>query len=197
MYLCADLFCHLLQKHMSQTLQQYEQALQICRKMFYNKTQDYGTSWRILRPMSLTDQIYIKALRIRTIEEKGRQRVGDNCKDEFVGIVNYSLMALLQVEAAQHNADLPLDLPTEQALSLYDQQSDKLRRLMLDKNHDYGDAWRNMRVSSFTDLILAKLLRIKQIEDNSGQTTVSEGVAANYADIVNYSIFAIIKLNAI
>lgn len=182
---------------MNQTLQQYDQALQLCRNIFCQKTQDYGTSWRILRPASLTDQIYIKALRVRTIEEKQQQRIGDHCKDEFMGIVNYSLMALIQLEAGKQQNDMPLDLPTDRALALYDQQADQLRQLMSNKNHDYGDAWRNMRVSSFTDLILAKLLRIKQIEDNQGHTLVSEGVNANYADIVNYAIFALIKLNAI
>jgi len=173
-----------------QTATAYDQILAHCRDLFEKKTRDYGTAWRILRTPSLTDQIYIKAARIRSIEEKGTQKVADNVRDEYIGMINYCIMALVQLELP---ADAPTELPVATALAAYDKQRDITRDLLLDKNHDYGEAWREMRLSSLTDLILMKLLRIKQIEDNSGQTLVSEGVDAGYRDIINYSVFALIK----
>lgn len=161
-----------------------------CRELFEKKTRDYGTAWRILRTPSLTDQIYIKAARIRSIEDKGVQKVADDIRGEYVGMINYCIMALIQLEMPEN---APSDLALEEALKAYDQQRDLTRSLLLDKNHDYGEAWRDMRVCSFTDLILMKLLRIKQIEDNAGKTLVSEGVDAGYRDIINYSVFALIK----
>lgn len=173
-------------------VQQYEAALQRCRTVFLQKTHDYGTSWRVLRPASLTDQIWIKARRIRTIEEKGFQKVEDNVAEEYVGIVNYSLIALLQLHASP---DMPMSLDPNTAHQLYDSEADTVAQLFAAKNHDYGNAWQQMRLSSFTDLILMKLLRIKQIEDLDGQTLASEGIDAGYRDIVNYAIFALIQLN--
>lgn len=172
-------------------MQQYDRIIARCRELFLRKQADYGTSWRILRTSSLTDQLYIKAMRIRSIEEKGEQRVDDPVDGEFLGLVNYSIMALIQLDIA---VDAPLELDLEEAARLYDQQATTARELMLRKNHDYGEVWREMRVSSMTDLILAKLLRIKQIEDNAGRTVVSEGLDANYLDIINYAVFALIKL---
>jgi hypothetical protein len=176
---------------MEKTLQQYNVELNTCRELFYKKTKDYGTAWRILRPSSLTDQIFIKAQRIRTLQEKGVSKVGEGIHDEFIGIVNYSVMALIQCELGVEGN---LELPADEALNLYDKHAFATRDLMLKKNHDYGEAWRNMRVSSLTDLILMKILRIKQIEDNEGKTLVSEGIEAGYADMMNYSIFALILL---
>lgn len=176
---------------MSRTLQQYDEVVNRCRALFLQKQDDYGTSWRILRPTSLTDQLYIKAKRIRSIEEKGEQRISDSIDEEFIGLVNYSIIALIQLELA---ADSPLELPGATAAQLYDEQLAYTRELMQRKNHDYGEVWREMRISSMTDLILAKLLRIKQIEDNQGKTLASEGLEANYRDIINYAIFALIKL---
>ena len=166
------------------TSAQYDQAIQKCVDLFKKKTHDYGTAWRILRPSSLTDQIFIKAQRIRTIEEKG--------EDEFVGIINYSLMALIQLELP---SDAPLELEVENAISLYTEQARITKELMMNKNHDYGEAWRDMRVSSFTDLILMKILRIKQIEDNSGKTLVSEGIDSGFRDMINYAVFALIQMS--
>lgn len=177
---------------MKRTLEQYQTVVHRCRDLFEKKTRDYGTAWRILRPSSLTDQIYIKAQRIRSIEEKGEQKVSDPVGEEYIGIVNYSLMALIQLKA---KPDLPRQLTTEQALQLYDQQVEHTRSLMQRKNHDYGEAWRLMRISSITDMILQKLLRIKQIEDNQGETLISEGLPANYQDIINYAIFALILMD--
>ena len=177
---------------MKRTLEQYRSVVERCRDLFEKKTRDYGTAWRILRPSSLTDQIYIKAQRIRSIEEKGEQKVGDPVEEEYIGIVNYSLMALIQLKA---EPDLPRQLTTERALQLYDRQLEQTRELMQRKNHDYGEAWRLMRVRSITDMILQKLLRIKQIEDNQGKTIVSEGLPANYRDIINYAIFALILMD--
>lgn len=173
-----------------QTATAYDEILAHCRDLFEKKTRDYGTAWRILRTPSLTDQIYIKAARIRSIEEKGTQKVADNVRDEYIGMINYCIMALVQLELP---ADAPTELPVATALVAYDKQRDITRSLLLDKNHDYGEAWREMRLSSLTDLILMKLLRIKQIEDNAGHTLVSEGVDAGYRDIINYSVFALIK----
>jgi len=176
---------------MSQTTIQFKEVIAHCRALFLKKTADYGTAWRILRPSSITDQINIKALRIRSIEEKGTQKVADSIESEFVGLVNYSILALIQLELP---ADAPLQLDTEQVARLYDEQVDANLQLLDAKNHDYGEAWRLMRVSSMTDLILQKILRIKQIEDNAGQTIVSEGLEANYRDILNYAVFALIRL---
>lgn len=173
-----------------QTATAYDEILAHCRDLFEKKTRDYGTAWRILRTPSLTDQIYIKAARIRSIEEKGTQKVADNVRDEYIGMINYCIMALVQLELPP---DAPTELPVATALAAYEKQRDITRALLLDKNHDYGEAWREMRLSSLTDLILMKLLRIKQIEDNAGQTLVSEGVDAGYRDIINYSVFALIK----
>lgn len=176
---------------MEHTLKQYESAQSLCRELFLKKAKDYGTAWRILRPKSLTDQIFIKAQRIRTIEETGENKVGENVVDEYVGIVNYCIMALIQLDLAE---DAPMELPYEQNEKLYLEKATLARELMIRKNHDYGEAWRDMRVSSLTDLILMKILRIRQIEDNAGQTIVSEGIDANYLDMINYSLFALIRL---
>lgn len=175
---------------MEQTTREFQEIIRRCRDLFIKKTEDYGTAWRILRPASITDQLYIKALRIRSIEEKGRQEVSDSIASEFMGLVNYSVLALIQLNLA---ADAPLDMPVNEVAALYDRQIEENMRLLLAKNHDYDEAWRLMRVSSMTDLILQKLLRIKQIEDNSGQTLVSEGLEANYRDIINYAVFALIR----
>jgi hypothetical protein len=174
------------------TSAQYDQAIQKCVDLFQKKTHDYGTAWRILRPSSLTDQIFIKAQRIRTIEEKGESKVGEGIEDEFVGIINYSLMALIQLELP---SDAPLELEPEKAVSLYKEQAQITKDLMMNKNHDYGEAWRDMRVSSFTDLILMKILRIKQIEDNAGKTLVSEGIDSGFRDMINYAVFALIQMS--
>ncbi|MFN0032170.1 MAG: DUF1599 domain-containing protein [Flavobacteriales bacterium] len=176
---------------MSNTAAQYDSVIERCRTLFGNKTKDYGTAWRILRTTSLTDQIFIKAQRIRTLEINGESKVGEGIADEYIGIVNYCTMALIQMELNE-NASLELDTP--RAMELYDAQVASTKYLMLKKNHDYGEAWRDMRTSSLTDLILMKLLRIKQIEDNQGQTTVSEGIDAGYRDMINYAVFALIQL---
>jgi hypothetical protein len=176
---------------MNKTLEQFREVVGRCRELFEHKTADYGTAWRILRPSSITDQLYIKAMRIRSIEEKGQQKVSDPVEAEFIGLVNYSILALVQLET---DNEVPLELSLQEAVSLYDRQVEENLRLLQNKNHDYGEAWRQMRISSMTDLILQKLLRIKQIEDNSGATLVSEGVAANYRDIINYAVFCLIKM---
>ncbi|MCB0823931.1 MAG: DUF1599 domain-containing protein [Bacteroidales bacterium] len=177
---------------MSKTSAQYDQVIDECREVFLNKMKDYGSAWRILRTSSLTDQIYIKANRIRSIQEKGTSKVDEGIKPEFIGIVNYSVMALIQLELG---VEEELEMDSGKALNLFNTHFLNAKNLMMDKNHDYDEAWRNMRVSSLTDIILMKLLRVKQIEDNEGKTTVSEGVDANYNDIINYSVFALIKLN--
>jgi hypothetical protein len=173
------------------TALQYEEAVTECRTVFMAKMKDYGSSWRILRTPSLTDQVYIKANRIRSIDQKGEQRIDEGIRPEYVGIINYSIIALIQLEMKGSDE---LSLPVTEAEALYNRFIYTARDLMLKKNHDYGEAWRNMRVSSYTDIILMKLLRIKQIEDNEGKTFVSEGVDSNYYDIINYSVFALIKL---
>lgn len=173
------------------TLEEYDSVIQSCRAIFINKTKDYGTSWRAMRPRSLTDQMFIKAKRIRTIEESGSQKIEDSIASEFMGLVNYGYMALIQMQA---EPNLPIDLSLEITKQLYDQEVNEVRDLMSAKNSDYGEAWRDMRISSFTDLILTKLHRIKQIEDNQGATIISEGADGNYKDIINYSIFALIKM---
>lgn len=176
---------------MSKTSQQYDQVIERCASLFEKKMKDYGSAWRILRLPSLTDQIYIKAQRIRSIENKGVQMVDEGITSEFIGILNYSIMALIQLEKGV--VDQP-DLNVEQAVKAYSHFSKESKDLMEAKNHDYGEAWREMRVSSLTDLILQKLLRVKQIEDNKGKTLVSEGIDANYFDMVNYAVFALIHL---
>ena len=179
--------------NMHNTSQQYESIIFKCKDIFSKKTTDYGTAWRILRVSSLTDQIFIKANRIRTIQETGVNKVGEGIESEFIGIVNYSLMTLIQIDKGI--AEQP-DLDAEEALQLYDKHQEIIFKLMLNKNHDYGEAWREMRVSSLTDLIIQKILRIKQIEDNNGKTLVSEGIDANYQDMINYSVFALIHLQS-
>jgi len=173
------------------TAKQFEEVITYCRNIFEVKQKDYGTAWRILRLSSLTDQIYIKANRIRSLQTKKTRLVDEGITPEFVGIVNYSVMSLIQLEMGVAES---ADLSAEESIKLYTRMLNESRDLMMNKNHDYDEAWRNMRVSSFTDIILMKLLRIKQIEDNEGQTIVSEGLDANYQDIINYSLFALIKL---
>lgn len=173
------------------TQDQFDAAVAGCRNIFLKKTKDYGTAWRILRPASLTDQLFIKARRIRTLEETGKQRVADGVEDEYCGLVNYSVLAIIQLSLSD---EAPLEMEISEVEALYDGIIRETRELMMAKNHDYGEAWRDMRVSSLTDLILMKLLRIKQIEDNKGRTLISEGLEANYRDIINYAIFALIHL---
>jgi hypothetical protein len=174
------------------TAQEYRDVIALCKSLFENKTRDYGTAWRILRLPSITDQIYIKAQRIRSIQEKGTQKVEDPIKDEFVGIINYCVMALMQAELKDAS---DVEMTFDQLEPLYDRIVNDTFDLLQNKNHDYGEAWRGMRVTSITDIILMKLLRVKQIEDNKGRTLVSEGVKANYQDMINYSVFAMILLN--
>lgn len=176
---------------MQQTSKQYDAVIEKCRSLFINKLKDYGCAWRILRLPSLTDQIFIKAQRIRQLQENITRKVEEGEVSEFIGIVNYSVMALIQLEKGV--AEQP-DLSAEEAIKLYDKHVAITKSLMEDKNHDYGEAWRDMRVSSLTDLILQKLLRVKQIEDNKGKTIVSEGIDANYQDMINYAVFALIHL---
>lgn len=175
---------------MEKTDQQYDQIISICRNIFLKKMKDYGTAWRILRPVSVTDQIYIKANRIRSIEEKGISKVGEGIKPEFIGIINYAIMGLIQLKLGSSGEELP----QEKTQTLYDNYFEQAKILMMAKNHDYGEAWRNMRISSYTDLILMKIKRTKQIEDNRGQTIISEGIDANYLDMINYAVFALIKI---
>lgn len=176
---------------MKDTSKQYDAVIAICRELFINKMKDYGSAWRILRLPSLTDQIFIKAQRIRGLQENEVQKIAEDEKPEFIGIINYSVMALIQLELGV--ATQP-DLNPDSALELYDKKIAETRSLMQDKNHDYGEAWRDMRVSSLTDLIIQKLLRVKQIEDNKGKTLVSEGIDANYQDMINYAVFALILM---
>lgn len=196
---------------MTQTETEYRQIIQRCKDLFLKKNKDYGTAWRILRLPSITDQIFIKAQRIRTLQETGVSKVGEGIEPEFVGIVNYCVMALIQLALAQdrsdgdagttpgvmQQSDRPerMDIPVDELEQLYDEQIGRVIDLLFAKNHDYGEAWRAMRVSSMTDIILMKLLRTKQIEDNRGNTLVSEGVEANYMDMINYAVFCLIKMN--
>ncbi|MBK9192274.1 MAG: DUF1599 domain-containing protein [Crocinitomicaceae bacterium] len=175
---------------MSKTAEQYKKVIANCRSIFEKKAKDYGTAWRILRISALTDQIFIKAQRIRTLQEKGISKVGDDAEGEFIAIVNYCVMGLIQLELG---SETQLELPIEKTLALYDSKTNQAFELMMAKNHDYGEAWRDMRVSSITDLIMMKILRTKQIEDNKGKTLISEGVDANYLDMLNYAVFALIK----
>lgn len=175
----------------TKTTNEYKQVIARCKELFRKKTLDYGTAWRILRVSSITDQIFIKAQRIRSIQEKGNQKVDDPIVDEFVGIINYCLIALIQISL---NDEKRMEIPYSELEPLYDYWSEDTRSLLENKNHDYGEAWREMRVSSITDIILMKLLRVKQIEDNQGITIVSEGIEANYQDMINYAVFCLIKL---
>jgi hypothetical protein len=177
---------------MSNTNSQYNAVIGRCRDIFINKTHDYGTSWRVLRQISITDQLYIKALRIRTIQEKGAQRIKEDIDGEFMAIVNYGIIGLIQLSLTDKIEDLPLDA----AVKLYDEKAAFARMIMEDKNHDYGEAWRNMSQQSFVDLILMKLLRVRQILANDGKTIISEGIDSNFVDIINYSVFALILSSA-
>ena len=176
---------------MQTTSQQYDAALSLCKDIFLKKMKDYGTAWRNLRPRSLTDQIFIKAQRIKSIEEKGTQKINDDIRGEYIGIINYCAIALIQLELKE---DSRIELPYDEVAALYQKHLAITKQLMEDKNHDYGEAWRDMRVSSLTDLILMKIFRVKQIEDNDGKTIISEGVDANYMDMINYAVFALIRL---
>lgn len=178
---------------MQTTSVQYDKAIKLCKDIFLKKMKDYGTAWRNLRLPSLTDQIFIKAQRIKSIENKGTQKVGDDIKGEYIGIINYCVISLIQIELEN---DSRVDLPYDEVEKLYDKYVAQTKKLMEDKNHDYGEAWRDMRISSLTDLILMKIFRVKQIEDNKGKTIISEGVDANYMDMMNYSVFALIKLDS-
>ncbi|NCD68203.1 DUF1599 domain-containing protein [Mucilaginibacter agri] len=177
---------------LSNTAAEYDAVINVCKGLFMKKTRDYGTAWRILRPSSITDQIFIKAQRIRTLEEKKVSKVGDDILGEYIGIVNYCVIALMQLECGN---ETPTELVPEHVERMFDAKVLDTKNLMFAKNHDYGEAWRDMRISSLTDLILMKILRVKQIEDNKGQTVASEGVAANYQDMLNYAVFALIKLD--
>jgi hypothetical protein len=176
---------------MQNTLKQFDSAVKSSKDIFVKKMHDYGTAWRILRTSSITDQIFIKANRIRSIEEKGTQKVEEDISSDFIGIVNYAVIGLIQIELKD---DPRTEIPPNEIEALFDKHTREARNLMQDKNHDYGEAWREMRISSLTDLILMKLLRIKQIEDHKGKTLISEGIDANYYDLMNYAIFALIRL---
>ncbi|MDB3935023.1 MAG: DUF1599 domain-containing protein [Flavobacteriales bacterium] len=178
---------------MADTSKEYNEVIDTCRSLFQKKMKDYGSAWRILRLPSLTDQIFIKAQRIRGLQQNKQQRVDEGQVSEFIGIINYCIMALVQLEKGV--VEQP-DIVLEEALELYDQKIAATKQLMMDKNHDYGEAWRDMRVTSLTDLIIQKLLRVKQIEDNQGKTLVSEGIDANYQDMINYAVFAMIHLES-
>lgn len=173
------------------TSQEYDSVIAVCKSLFIKKTKDYGTAWRILRPSSITDQIFIKAQRIRTLEEKKVSKVGEDITSEYIGIVNYCVIANMQLALSPED---PYELAVEKVEALFDTEVNHTKELMFAKNHDYGEAWREMRISSLTDLILMKILRVKQIEDNQGETLVSEGIRANYQDMLNYSVFALIKM---
>jgi hypothetical protein len=177
---------------MSQTSAQYDQAIASCRDIFIKKTKDYGTAWRVLRIISVVDQIFIKALRIRTIQDKGIQKVGDDIKDEFKGIINYAVIGLIQLKIDDPKVE---DMPVEKVQSLYQEYVAFAKSTMMDKNHDYGEAWRDMSQESYADLILVKLLRIRQILTNDGKTLISEGIDANFVDILNYAVFALIQIS--
>lgn len=180
-----------MQKEMT-TAEAFDHAVTPCRDIFIKKTADYGTSWRVYRPISVADQIYIKAKRIRTIQDKGIQRVGDDIKSEFEGILNYAVIGLIQLDLP---ADEPEQLSVDEVSKLYDARVKACKDLMMDKNHDYGEAWREMSQEAFADLILSKVIRIKQIIGNEGKTLVSEGIGANFHDILNYAVFALILMN--
>ncbi|HNR19977.1 MAG TPA: DUF1599 domain-containing protein [Bacteroidia bacterium] len=177
---------------MSATSKQYDKAILKCKDIFINKMKDYGSAWRILRTSSITDQIFIKAQRIRSIEDKGTQKVEDGIAEEFIGIINYAVIALTQLELGLEGN---MHLSVDEGKKHFDTETQKAKLLMENKNHDYDEAWRQMRVSSITDLILMKLYRLKQIEDNKGETIISEGLDANYLDIINYAVFALIRID--
>lgn len=177
---------------MQQTSKQYDQVIEQCRQLFVNKMKDYGPSWRILRPRSVTDQIFIKAKRIRTLEISQTSMVGEDMWPEFIGIINYGIIGLIQLNLGFSDV---VDIDKERALQLYDKYIAETKQLMIAKNTDYGEAWRDMRVSSYTDLILTKIQRTKEIENHNGETLVSEGIDANYQDMINYAVFALIKHN--
>ena len=176
---------------MANTSAEYDAVINLCKGLFLKKTRDYGTAWRILRIESITDQLFIKAQRIRTLEEKKVSKVGEDITGEYIGIVNYCVIAMMQLDSTP---ETPFELSVEYVSRMFDEKVQETKELMFAKNHDYGEAWRDMRISSLTDLILMKILRVKQIEDNQGQTLASEGVKANYQDMLNYSVFALIKL---
>ncbi|MDR1683136.1 MAG: DUF1599 domain-containing protein [Candidatus Symbiothrix sp.] len=173
------------------TIEQFEHVIDICRNLFENKLNDYGASWRIMRPESITDQIFIKAKRIRTLEINGFSKVNEGVKPEFIAIVNYGVIGLIQLELGFSDT---VTISSKEAISLYDKWMTITKNLMYAKNHDYDEAWRSMRISSYTDLILTKIQRTKEIEDHEGKTEVSEGVDANYMDMINYALFGLIKL---
>lgn len=179
---------------MNQTISEYKEVIKFCKDIFMKKTHDYGTAWRILRLPSITDQIFIKAQRIRSIQEKGTQKIEEDITSEFIGIINYCIIALIQLSLA-NNEDM--ELKPELVNELYDKEAQTTLELLTNKNHDYGEAWREMRVTSITDIILMKLLRVKQIEDNKGITKISEGVDANYRDMINYAVFCLIKMKVV
>jgi hypothetical protein len=178
---------------LTNTSTEYDAVINACKGLFIKKTIDYGTAWRILRPASITDQIFIKAQRIRTLEEKKVSKVDEDITSEYIGIVNYCVIAMMQLDCGP---ETPVELPAEQVSHMFDEKVKETKDLMFAKNHDYGEAWRDMRISSLTDLILMKILRVKQIEDNKGQTLASEGIKANYQDMLNYAVFALIKLSS-
>lgn len=173
------------------TEQQYKEIISECKEIFQKKTKDYGTAWRILRLPSITDQIFIKAQRIRSIQEKGENKVGEDIENEFIGIINYCIIAIIQMRL---NGKEEMEIPFEELEPMYDKVAHDTMNLLSAKNHDYDEAWRDMRVSSMTDIILMKLMRVKQIEDNAGKTLISEGIDANYQDMINYSVFCLIKM---
>ena len=175
----------------NQTTNEYNQVINVCRTLFINKTKDYGTAWRILRLPSITDQIYIKAQRIRSIQDKGKQKIEEDISSEFIGIINYCVIAMMQQEMKDSEN---MELDPEKVAVLYDQFTKETFDLLMNKNHDYGEAWREMRITSITDIILMKIFRVKQIEDNNGKTVVSEGLKANYQDMLNYAVFCLIKM---
>lgn len=177
----------------NQTIGEYKEVIKACKDIFLKKTKDYGTAWRVLRLPSITDQIFIKAQRIRSIQEKGTQKVQDDISGEFIGIINYCVIALMQMDLGEAEG---MELSVEQIEPLYNQHIENTLKLLTDKNHDYGEAWREMRVSSITDIILMKLMRVKQIEDNLGATLISEGVDANYMDMINYAVFCMILMKS-
>lgn len=177
---------------MAKTEAQFDKAIQVCRDVYSKKLKDYGAAWRIMRPCSITDQIFIKANRIRTLETKGDHYVDEGIQPELIGIVNYAIMGMIQLSKGFADGD---DISVAEALRLYDEYMQKTRTLMLAKNHDYDEAWRSMRTTSYTDLILMKIYRTKQIESNNGKTIISEGIEANYMDMVNYAIFGLIKID--
>lgn len=178
-------------QHMKDTKQQFEHVISICRDVFSKKLHDYGAAWRIMRPSSITDQIFIKANRIRSLEVKGVSMINEGIRPEFIGIVNYGIIGLIQLELGYAEKE---DINEQQALELYDKYAKNALELMLAKNHDYDEAWRSMRITSYTDLILVKIYRTKQIEELNGKTLISEGIDANYMDMINYSVFGLIKL---